>query len=118
MSMQLLLWLQGVAADLALIDNAPVGVEVLDAAMGVHVVSLRGGVQSEALAAPQKDVQVVMEVVVQPAAGPCIVTATATVAADAESDRHLHSCCSRKQRRAQCNRYTNRNSCPAYSLHC
>lgn len=45
------------------IDNAAVGVDLLEVAMGVHVGGLRRWVQPEALASPQQDVQVVMEVV-------------------------------------------------------
>lgn len=37
--------------------------------MGIHVRGLRGWVQPEVLAAPQQDVQVVVEVVMQATAG-------------------------------------------------
>lgn len=55
--------MQDWAAHLSSIDNAAIGVQLLQLAVGVHVRGLRGWVKPEALAAPQQDVQVVMEVV-------------------------------------------------------
>lgn len=63
---------------LASIDNGAVGVDLLQVAVGVHVGGLRGWVQPEALAAPQQDVQVVLEVVMQATASTCYQTHTST----------------------------------------
>ena len=57
------------ASHLSSIHNVAVGVQLPHLAMGVHVRGLRGWVQPEALAAPQQDVQVVVEVMMQATAG-------------------------------------------------
>ena len=56
---------------LATIYDAPVGVDALHAAMSVQLRRLVRAPQAEALAPAQQDVQVVVEVVVQPAGGAC-----------------------------------------------
>ena len=56
---------------LATVYDAPVGVDALQAAMGVQLRRLVGTPQAEALAPAQQNVEVVMEVVVQPAGGAC-----------------------------------------------
>ena len=56
---------------LALIHNAPVGVDGPDLAVGVHAVRHGGREQPEAHAAAQQDVQDVVVLVVQSAERPC-----------------------------------------------
>ena len=63
---------------LSVIDDAAIGVDLLEVAMGVHVGGLRGWVQPEALAAPQHDVQVVVEVVMEATASACYHTHIST----------------------------------------
>lgn len=62
------------------VDDAAVGVHLLGVAMGVHVGGLRGWVQPEVLTAPQQDVQVVVEVVMQATASACNHTHSSTAA--------------------------------------
>ena len=61
----------GSKTDLAMVHNASVWMHKLDLPMSVHVVSLRRRIQPEPLAASQQNVEVVMEVMVQPTAGTC-----------------------------------------------
>ena len=51
----------------ALVDNAAIGVHQPNIASGVHLLGQRGREQRETLAPLQQHVQVVMEIVVQPA---------------------------------------------------
>ena len=56
---------------LAMVQDAPIGVDALQAAMSVQLRRLVRTPQAEALAPTQQNVQVVVEVVVQPAGGAC-----------------------------------------------
>ena len=56
---------------LVLIDNAAVWMNQLDLSMGVHIPSLRGRIEPEALTPSQQQVQVVMEIMMQPTTSPC-----------------------------------------------
>ena len=56
---------------LAFIHNATVGVYELQLAICVHVGSLRRREEAESLLASQQDVQIVVEVMMQTAAGTC-----------------------------------------------
>ena len=55
----------------AMVYHTPIGVDALQAAMSVQLRRLFGTPQVEALAPAQQNVQVVVEVVVQPAGGAC-----------------------------------------------
>ncbi len=55
----------------ALVDNAAIGVHQPDFASGVHLLGQRGREQRETLAPLQQQVQVVMEIMVQPARRTC-----------------------------------------------
>jgi len=60
-----------VAADLALIDNAAIGMDLDESAVRVHALGVGGAPQPEGLAALQEDIQVVMVVVMQPGRCTC-----------------------------------------------
>ena len=56
---------------LVLIDNAATWVALFDLSMRVHILSLRGRIEPEALTPSQKQVQIVMEIMMQPATSSC-----------------------------------------------
>lgn len=78
----------------ALVDNAAVGVHQPDFASGVHLLGQRGREQRETLAPLQQKVQVVMEIVVQPARRTCNADEFCEIMPSALLSHNLSRACS------------------------